>query len=255
VIVPATEGGEVDPAVQRLLRRYDPDYVATLLFSLGDFEAMNPGRSPLNVDGNEVLADERAAFIERAEANGPRLMGSVVGDDVLNEIAASLPCFKDGDGRARLHWVHPAQEPPRPLAKVEIPPEHQVRLETGDALVDLASGMQNGFPDAPTETRRLFDKSLTRGEVGAILTKDRTYEARIVALASMRRDVSNRQSRHQSQTVDRAQGGGHRAAISAHVVRFDVQRLPAGHIPSVHPPRQISEKATSQLRITLDRKI
>jgi hypothetical protein len=67
-------------------------------------------------------------------------------------------------------------------------------------------------------------------------------EPRIVALASMRRDVSNRQSMHQPQTVDRAQGGGHRAAISAHVVRFDVQRLPAGHIPSVHPPRHIDEK-------------
>jgi hypothetical protein len=63
------------------------------------------------------------------------------------------------------------------------------------------------------------------------------------------RDVSNRQSMHQPQTVDRAQGGGHRAAISAHVVRFDVQRLPAGHIPSVHPPRQMSEKATSQFSI------
>jgi len=101
VIVPASEGGDVDPAVQRLLRRYDPDYVATPLFSLGDFEAMHPGRSPLNVDGNGVPPNERAAFIERAEANGLRFMGPVVEDDVLGEIAACLPCFKDGDGHAR----------------------------------------------------------------------------------------------------------------------------------------------------------
>lgn len=177
VIIPTSEGGDVDPAVQRLLRRYDPDYVATLLFSLGDFEAMHPGRTRLDVDGNEVPADERAAFIERAEASGPRFMGPVVEDEVLHAIAASLPCFKDGDGRARVHWVHPAQEPPRPLVKVEIPPEHQVRLETGDALVDLALGMHNGFPDAPTETRRLSDKSLTRREVTDILTKDKTSVA------------------------------------------------------------------------------
>jgi hypothetical protein len=151
VIIPTSEGGDLDPAVRRLLRRYDPDYVATLLFSLSDFEAMHPGRIPLNVDGNEVPADERAAFIEQAEANGPHLMGPVVEDDILGKIAASLPCFKNEDGQVRVHWVHPAQEPPRPLVKVEIPPEHQVRLETGDTLVDLALGMQNGFPDAPTE--------------------------------------------------------------------------------------------------------
>ena len=52
-----------------------------------------------------------------------------------------------------------------------------MRLETGDALVDLALGMQNGFPDAPSERRRLSDKSLTSREVSAILTKDQTYVA------------------------------------------------------------------------------
>lgn len=174
VVIP-TNQGEVDAAVSRLLRRYDPDYATTLRSSLGDAERLHPGKVPITVDGELLEGHARLDFIARAEANGPQLMNPVVDEEVLDAVSAELSCFRDDDGYRRIVSVHPSEDPPNPLAVVDTDAADQVLLETGDELVDLALAMRNGRPVSPTEVRSLADGSLRLREACAILTRDDSF--------------------------------------------------------------------------------
>lgn len=172
VIVPVDADGNMHPGIERLLLRYDPDYVTNLQLSLKDVEALDPGNYPLKtLQGADVPPDERAAFIDDLELHGPQIVRMGLQDEVVESIAARVRSFMES-GSCRVSGIHPDSPAPRPLVSVELQHEAQISVETGNPLIDLALGMRRGFAAKPIEERLLRDGSLTRNDVVSLLTND-----------------------------------------------------------------------------------
>lgn len=175
VVIPMSDSGEVDVALYRLLRRYDPDYIASLNLSLADVETLRPGWFPLREDGVAVPESDRWQFIRRAEERGPQYVSHTVEDAQMAAIADKLNCFEESGRTPRVHRVHPGRPAYTPLAPVQSEPERQVSLESGDKLIDLALGMKAGLSYRPTSARSVRNRSLTRHQIAAFLTGEETY--------------------------------------------------------------------------------
>lgn len=174
VLIPVADG-QVAPAVGRLLRRYDPDYLTTLQFSVGDKEALQPGW-PIEVDGRTLKGKERSDFLARVEERGPQIMGTVIGREALTSLANDLTTFGDDDGDQKIYAVHPEGSHPNELSAADPDEAQQVLLESGDDLVDLALAIRNGCPATPSEVRRVSDDSLTYREAADLLTRNEGFQ-------------------------------------------------------------------------------
>ncbi len=171
VLLPVSQG-RFAPAVARLLRHYDPDYLTTLQVTVGDREALQPGLLPITVDGKTLEGQERKDFLAQTEEHGRQVIAVTIGRDSLTALASDLSTFGDDDGDQRIYSVHPMGSMPSELSAVEGDHAHQILLESGDELVDLAIAIRNGRPISPLEVRRISDGSLSHREVAGLLTRD-----------------------------------------------------------------------------------
>jgi hypothetical protein len=95
-----------NPAVIRLLRRYDPDHLLPLMASLTDIEEIQPGVQSLLVDGKPVPPMKRLDFIRGAEEHAPHLK-PLLSEEQVSDARRELNTFVDDDGHARIYAVPP----------------------------------------------------------------------------------------------------------------------------------------------------
>jgi hypothetical protein len=176
VVVPE-DAGIAHAAVIRLLRSYDPDYVTTVGIGLSDAERLWPGRVSLkDADGNPIPAEDRTAFIEKAELAGPRMLDVASDQSAVAGVAKNVNGFEE-DGDPRIISVYPrGDDAQAPLSGVTTDAVNRVLIQTGDPLLDLAVAMRNGLPTEATDTRRLADGSITRQEIVAVLMGSGEYQ-------------------------------------------------------------------------------
>lgn len=175
VVVPLGATGEMHPAVFRLLRRFDPDYICNIRVTLGD-RATLVKDFPIVVDDKVLEGPEREKFLDLAASEGPVFFGDGVSDEFVDQLARRLNCFADPDGYRRIHRVHPAESPPEELLEVRVDASQQVLLETGDVNLDLALALHQGLPKSAVDHRRLADGSLAISEASAILARDNSFQ-------------------------------------------------------------------------------
>jgi hypothetical protein len=72
VLVPVSKG-QIPHSVARLLRRYDPDYITTLEYTIEDKEALEPGW-PIEVNGRILEGQQRQEFLSQIKEYGPKLI-------------------------------------------------------------------------------------------------------------------------------------------------------------------------------------
>jgi len=142
-----------NPAVIRLLRRYDPDHLLPLMASLTDIEEIQPGVQSLLVDGKPVPPMKRLDFIRGAEEHAPHLK-PLLSEEQVSDARRELNTFVDDDGHARIYAVHPLPTPD-PLLSLASPIGGAVNFETGHPLLDLAIGLHRGIAASPTKVQRL----------------------------------------------------------------------------------------------------
>jgi len=163
-----------NPAVIRLLRRYDPDHLLPLMASLTDIEEIQPGVQSLLVDGKPVPPMKRLDFIRGAEEHAPHLK-PLLSEEQVSDARRELNTFVDDDGHARIYAVHPLPTPD-PLLSLASPIGGAVNFETGHPLLDLAIGLHRGIAASPTKVQRLTQGDLTRFQVSsAIVPADRAF--------------------------------------------------------------------------------
>ena len=173
VLIP-TLGGAIHPAVRRILRRYDPDYITTLGVTLRDLETLQPGVVELRDHRKRrVLSPKRRErFIANVESMSSNVLSSALTDETVDATIDTFSSFHEHDFRSRrIHRVHPSEEPPHLLSRIALAPEHQVSVESGDPIIDLALGLQRGLPDSPTSVISLDERTLSRSDASNILTK------------------------------------------------------------------------------------
>lgn len=173
VIVPV-ESGSVEPAVMRLLRMYDPDYLTPLQVRFSDAEKLAPDQLRLVDEAGVPLTGQRKRdFIARIEENGPHLLGPLCGEAEIEPLNESLRCFLENGG-SRIFAVHPDAPVPSPLVGIDAAPGTEtLEYATGNAYLDLAIASRTGLVSQPGVRRIVRRSRYGDPAIAALLDKER----------------------------------------------------------------------------------
>jgi hypothetical protein len=137
--------GELHPALARILRAYDPDYLVDAVLTHGDIEALEPGWHARNYEAWPTDPDEAAAWIAP-------LLDEAVRDGLGEDIGANLCSpFYERDKFRRLRVLSRGSQGAVPsLTTVLGTQQPTLEVPEGlDAQLTLALGLRAGYPGKP----------------------------------------------------------------------------------------------------------